>query len=118
MKLPTRNIPGHETFYVECQCVKDERETLFKELRKSASDAIKVQLHNDQQGIILYESIIIIMQLVTLYKTIVMIPLMAGGRCYSSVIYNMNYMSFEPYSYLSGPVPIIQSLTKFIGFQL
>lgn len=51
MKLPTRDIPGHETFYVECQCDEDKRETLFKKLRKSASDAINVQLHNDQQGI-------------------------------------------------------------------
>ena len=51
MKLPTRDIPGHETFYVECHCGKDERKILFEKLRKSASDTIKVQLHNDQQGI-------------------------------------------------------------------
>ena len=51
MKLPTRDIiPGHETFYVECQCGEDERETLFDKLKTSAC-AIKIQLHNDQQGI-------------------------------------------------------------------
>ena len=51
MKFPTRDIPGHETIYVECLCDEDERETLFEKLRNSASDAIQVQLHNDQQGI-------------------------------------------------------------------
>ena len=51
MKLSTRDIiPGHETFYVECECCEDKRETLFEKLRKSASDAIKVQLHDDQEG--------------------------------------------------------------------
>ena len=50
-KLASHGIPGHETFYVECECGEDERKTLFEELRKSASDAIKVQLHDDQQGI-------------------------------------------------------------------
>ena len=44
-------LPGHQTIYVECQCGEDERETLFEELRKSSSDAIQVQLHDDQQGI-------------------------------------------------------------------
>lgn len=37
--------------YVECQCGEDERKTLFEELRKSSSDAIQIQLHEDQQGI-------------------------------------------------------------------
>jgi hypothetical protein len=51
-KLPAHGNPaGHETIYVECQCGEDERKTLFEKLRKSASDAIKVQLHDDQQGI-------------------------------------------------------------------
>jgi hypothetical protein len=51
LKLETHSIPGHQTIYVECQCGEHERETLFEELRKSASDAIKLQLHDDQQGI-------------------------------------------------------------------
>ena len=51
MKLPTRDTPGYETFYVECRCGEDERETLLERLRTSASDAINVQLHDDQQGI-------------------------------------------------------------------
>ena len=51
MMLPTHDIPGHRTIYVECQCGKDEREMLFDKLRKSASGAIKVQLYNDHEGI-------------------------------------------------------------------
>ena len=49
-KLASHGIPGHETFYFECECGEDERKTLFEQLRKSAS-AIKIQLHDDQQGI-------------------------------------------------------------------
>ena len=56
MKIPTRDIPGHETFYVECECGEDERETLFEKLRNSA---IEVQLHDDQQG--MYQIKLIIM---------------------------------------------------------
>lgn len=51
MKLPTRDISGHETIYVECDYDKDNRETLLKKLKSSASDAIEVQLHNDPNGI-------------------------------------------------------------------
>ena len=50
MKLPTHGIPGHETIYVECKFGDDKREKLFKKLRKSTSDAINVQFHEDQQG--------------------------------------------------------------------
>ena len=47
MKLPTHDVPGHETIYVECDCDNDMRKTLFKKLKESASDnAIKVRLHN------------------------------------------------------------------------
>ena len=51
MKLPTHDVPGHETIYVECNYEKDKRETLLEKLRCSASDAVKVQLHDDEQGI-------------------------------------------------------------------
>ena len=50
MKLPTHEIPGYETIYVECKCGEDKREELFKKLRHSASDAINIQIHNDQRG--------------------------------------------------------------------
>lgn len=50
MKLPTHDVPGHET--ILCG-VRYKRETLFEKLRCSASDAIKVQLHDDQQGAII-----------------------------------------------------------------
>ena len=47
MKLPTHDVPGRETIYVECNCDYDMRKTLLKKLKESASDnAIKVRLHN------------------------------------------------------------------------
>ena len=56
MKLPTHGIPGYETIYVECDCSEDERKTLFENLKCSPSnhDAINIELHDDQQGIRLY----------------------------------------------------------------
>ena len=51
MKLPTHNIPGHETIYLECEYDESKRDTLFEKLKCSASDAIKIQLHDDQTGI-------------------------------------------------------------------
>lgn len=50
MKLKTHDVSGHETIYVECDCDKEKRKTLFENLKTSASDAIKIQLHDDQQG--------------------------------------------------------------------
>lgn len=50
MKLKTHDVPGHETIYVECDCGIEKRKTLFENLKSSASDAIKIQLHDDQQG--------------------------------------------------------------------
>ena len=47
MKLPTHDIPGHETIYVECECGEDKRQNLFKRLRKSTSDAVNVQFHDE-----------------------------------------------------------------------
>ena len=49
--LPTHDVSGYETIYVECDCGEDKRKTLFENLKSSPSDAIKIQLHNDQQGI-------------------------------------------------------------------
>ena len=46
----THDISGHETMYVECDCGEEKRKTLFENLKNSASDAINIQLHNDQQG--------------------------------------------------------------------
>ena len=53
MRLPTHDVPGYETIYVECECGEDKKEELFKKLRQSTSDAIKIQFHNDPQGIII-----------------------------------------------------------------
>ena len=50
MKLPTHDIPGHETIYVECDCKEEKIDTLLDNLRLSTSGAIKVQVHNDQEG--------------------------------------------------------------------
>ena len=49
-QLKTHDISGHETIYVECDCGEEKRKTLFENLKNSASDAINIQLHNDQQG--------------------------------------------------------------------
>ena len=51
MKFPTNDVPGHETIYVECDYDEKERDTLFEKLRCSASDAIKIEPHDDQEGI-------------------------------------------------------------------
>ena len=50
MKLPTHDVPGHETIYVECNCDEENRKILFEQLRGSTSDAIKIQLHQDDQS--------------------------------------------------------------------
>ena len=51
INLQTQDVSGYETIYVECDCDEDKRKTLFENLKSSPSDAIKIQLHEDQQGI-------------------------------------------------------------------